>query len=102
MNLTRPYVIREIHKKYFLAGADIVETNSFGATPLVLDDFGLGHLAYDINKKSVELAIEARKEVETKDSPKYIAGSIGPTTKTLSVTGGITFDELVNHFRVQI
>lgn len=102
LNLTRPDVIREIHKKYFLAGADIVETNSFGATPLVLDDFGLGHLAYDINKKSVELAIEARKEVETKDSPKYIAGSIGPTTKTLSVTGGITFDELVNHFRVQI
>ena len=62
LNLTRPDVIREIHKKYFLAGADIVETNSFGATPLVLDDFGLGHLAYDINKKSVELAIEARKE----------------------------------------
>lgn len=102
LNLTKPQLIVDIHKQYYLAGADIVETNSFGGTPLVLDDFNLGHKAYEINKIGAELAVQAKNEVSTDTHPRFVAGSIGPTTKTLSVTGGITFDELVENFYVQV
>lgn len=99
--LTRPDVIANIHRAYLEAGADIISTDTFGGTPLVLNEYNLGHKAEEINKKAVQIAKEVVAEFSTAEWPRYVAGSIGPTTKTLSVTGGITFDELSNHFYVQ-
>ncbi|NTX07161.1 methionine synthase [Myxococcus sp. CA040A] len=100
--LTRPEIIRDIHARYFAAGADVTETDSFGGTPVVLNEFGLGHKALEINAASARLAREAAAEAEAKDGRmRWVAGSVGPTTKAISVTGGITFEELVENFAVQ-
>jgi len=96
--LTRPDVIREIHAEYFAAGADLVETNSFGGTPFVLNEYGLGDRAEQINEAAARVALEAAKQFP---GPRFVAGSMGPTTKTITVTGGITFPELVENFRRQ-
>jgi len=96
--LTRPDVIREIHEAYFAAGSDIVETNSFGGTPFVLNEYGLGDRAEEINEASARIAREAAAKFP---GPRFVAGSMGPTTKTITVTGGITFSELVENFRRQ-
>ncbi|UOF92747.1 methionine synthase [Fodinisporobacter ferrooxydans] len=101
LNLTRPDVIRSIHEQYLDAGADIIETNSFGGTPLVLAEYGLQDKAWEINFESARLAREAADLYSTSDWPRYVAGSMGPTTKTLSVTGGTTFDELAENYFVQ-
>ncbi len=100
--LTRPDVILDIHRKYFEAGSDIVETNTFGATPLVLGEYGLQDKAHEINKKAAEIARQAASDFSTLQKPRFVAGSIGPTTKSITVTGGVTFAELVHHFSVQI
>ncbi|MFI8688313.1 methionine synthase [Rossellomorea sp. NPDC077527] len=99
--LTRPGVIHQIHLEYLAAGADVIETNTFGATPIVLDEYDLGAKAYEINKVAAEIAKKAVQEISTKEWPRFVAGSLGPTTKTLSVTGGISFDELVDNYRIQ-
>ncbi|KML32967.1 methionine synthase [Rossellomorea marisflavi] len=99
--LTAPDVIAHIHAEYLRAGADIVETNTFGGTPVVLDEYGIGHKAYEINRVAAELARKAVDAVSTPEWPRFVAGAMGPTTKTLSVTGGITFDELADDYRVQ-
>ena len=99
--LTRPNVIRSVHRKYLEAGADCIETNTFGATPIVLDEYDLGSQAYEINEKGARLAREEADAFSTPERPRWVLGSMGPTTKTLSVTGGISFDELVDNFRVQ-
>ena len=99
--LTRPDVLTNIHRAYLEAGADIICTNTFGGTPLVLNEYGLGDKAEEINKRAVQLAIEAAEEYSTAEWPRFVAGAIGPTTKTLSVTGGISFDELSENFYVQ-
>ena len=99
--VTRPEVIRSIHEAYFAAGADITETDSFGGTPLVLAEFDLADRAHELNRLSAELAREAAETYSTPERPRWVAGSIGPTTKTISVTGGITFDELIEHFEAQ-
>ena len=99
--LTRPDVIRSVHRQYLEAGADGIETDTFGATPLVLAEYGLGDLAEQINVVASELAREAADQYGTEERPRWVLGSMGPTTKTLSVTGGITFDEMREHFRVQ-
>lgn len=99
--LTRPDVISKIHRAYLEAGADIISTNTFGGTPLVLNEYNLGHKAEEINKRAVELAKVEAEKYSTSDWPRFVAGAIGPTTKTLSVTGGITFDELSENFYVQ-
>ena len=99
--LTRPEVIRSVHRKYLEAGADCIETNTFGATPLVLDEYSLGHLALEINEVGAQLARAEADSFSTADRPCWVLGSMGPTTKTLSVTGGISFDELVDNFRIQ-
>ncbi|MBM7649538.1 5-methyltetrahydrofolate--homocysteine methyltransferase [Bacillus ectoiniformans] len=101
LNLTAPHVIEWIHRSYLEAGADIIETNSFGGTPFVLDEYDLGDQAYEINRKSAELARKCADEFSTPDQPRYVAGAIGPTTKTLSVTGGIDFETLCQNFEVQ-
>lgn len=99
--LTRPDVILDIHKAYLQAGSDIIETNTFGATPLVLAEYQLHEKAYEINKKAAELAKLAAKEFSTSKKPRFVAGSMGPTTKAISVTGGVTFAELVQNFYLQ-
>lgn len=100
--LTRPELVESIHARYFAAGADVTETDSFGGTPLVLAEFGLGHKALEINEVSARLARNAAAAAEAKDGRmRWVAGSIGPTTKAISVTGGVTFEELVDNFAVQ-
>lgn len=101
LNLSAPEVIEHIHREYFAAGADIVETNTFGATSLVLDEYGLGHKAYEINKKAALIARAAADEASKPSQPRFVAGSMGPTTKTLSVTGGSTFEEMSKAYEEQ-
>ncbi|MGQ0508581.1 MAG: methionine synthase [Myxococcaceae bacterium] len=96
--LTRPELIQAIHTEYFQAGADIAETNTFGATPLVLAEYGLAEKAHEINSRAAQLA---RAAADAFSPPRWVAGSIGPTTKAISVTGGVTFDELVENFEAQ-
>lgn len=98
--LTRPDVIRSIHRAYLDAGADIIETNTFGATPLVLAEYDLADQAFEINRRAAQIARESIEE-GAYATPRFVAGSMGPTTKSLCVTGGITFDQLVEHYRVQ-
>ena len=99
--LTRPDIIQEIHESYLKAGCDIVETNTFGATPLVLEEYGLGAKAYEINVAAARLAKKACEKHETAERQRFVAGSIGPTTKAISVTGGVTFEELTRNFQEQ-
>ncbi len=99
--LTRPDVIRGIHEGFLAAGADIVETDTFGATPLVLAEYGLAEQAHAINVAAARLACEAVAVYATPDRPRFVAGSMGPTTKTISVTGGVTWDDLAAHYEVQ-
>jgi 5-methyltetrahydrofolate--homocysteine methyltransferase len=101
LNLTAPTVIESIHRNYFEAGADIVETNTFGATSIVLDEYKLGEKAYEINKAAALLARKAANEAATPEWPRFVAGSMGPTTKTLSVTGGSTFEEMSASYEEQ-
>jgi 5-methyltetrahydrofolate--homocysteine methyltransferase len=98
---TRPDVVRRIHQRYLEAGADIVETNSFGGTPLVLAEYGLADDAFYLNELSAALAREACESFDRHGRLRFVCGSMGPTTKAISVTGGVTFDELGEHFRVQ-
>jgi 5-methyltetrahydrofolate--homocysteine methyltransferase len=99
--LTAPNVIETIHDAYLEAGADIIETNTFGATSVVLDEYELGKHAFKINKTAVEIAKKSVSKYSTDKWPRFIAGAMGPTTKTLSVTGGISFDELKNAYQEQ-
>src|ERR1700691_4531510 len=96
--ITRPDVVLGIHRKYLEAGSDIIETNSFGGTPLVLAEYGLADQAHEINRRAAELARKAADEFSTPSKPRFVAGSIGPTTKAISVTGGVTFGQLRKNF----
>src|SRR5215470_14144135 len=98
---TRPDVVLDIHRKYFAAGADIVETNTFGGTPLVLGEYGLSGQAHELNKRAAELGRQAAEEFAKPGRPRFVAGSMGPTTKAITVTGGVTFPELREHYFVQ-
>nr|WP_144927133.1 methionine synthase [Paenibacillus bovis] len=101
LNLVKPEVVYNIHREYLEAGADIISTNTFGGTPIVLNEYNLGDKAYEINFRAAEMAKKCTKEFSTTDWPRFVAGAMGPTTKTLSVTGGITFEELSDDFYVQ-
>jgi 5-methyltetrahydrofolate--homocysteine methyltransferase len=101
LNLTRPDLIKRIHEEYLEAGSDIIETNTFGAISIVLAEYGLQDRTEEINMAAVRLAKEAVNAYSTPEWPRFVAGSMGPTTKTLSVTGGITFDELAESYYVQ-
>src|SRR5687767_11880116 len=98
---TRPDVVDGVHEGYLTAGCDIVETNSFGGTPLVLAEYGLADQAYELNAASARIARAACARHDTPERTHFVCGSMGPTTKAISVTGGITFEELIEHFRVQ-
>ncbi len=101
LNLVKPEVIAEIHKGFLHAGADIIETNTFGATSVVLAEYDLAHEGRRINVEAAKLARSAADAASTPDKPRFVAGSMGPTTKTISVTGGITFDDLAVSFQEQ-
>ncbi|MFB9990158.1 methionine synthase [Bacillus benzoevorans] len=101
LNITRPDVIESIHEEYLQAGADIIETNTFGATKIVLDEYDLGAKAYEINKLAAEMAKGKAEHYSTPSWPRFVAGSMGPTTKTLSVTGGTTLAELIDSYEEQ-
>jgi len=86
---TRPDVVLGIHRAYLEAGSDVVETNSFGGTKLVLAEYGLADDAYELNFTAAKLARQAADEFS-----RFVAGSMGPTTKAITVTGGVTFPQL--------
>jgi 5-methyltetrahydrofolate--homocysteine methyltransferase len=98
---TRPDVVLDIHRKYFEAGSDIVETNSFGGATIVLAEYGLAADAHFLNKRAAELARQAADEFSRQGKPRFVAGSVGPTTKAITVTGGVTFDGLIEAYYAQ-
>jgi len=99
--LTRPDVISNIHRQYFEAGADIVETNTFGSTSIVLAEYGLAEKAYEISRAASALARIVADELASSGRPRFVAGSMGPTTKSLTVTGGTTFTQLRDSYHEQ-
>ena len=102
LSLTRPDVIREIHEQYLAAGADVIETNTFGATSIAQGDYELPELAYELNIESARLAREACDKYNTPEHPRFVAGALGPQPKTASISPdvndpgarNVTFDEL--------
>ena len=92
--VTRPDVIADIHKEFLAAGADIIETNSFGSTSVVLAEYGLSHQSRYLNREAALIARRVADEASDARATKFVAGSMGPTTKTISVTGGVTFSDL--------
>jgi 5-methyltetrahydrofolate--homocysteine methyltransferase len=98
--LSRPDIIRDIHADFFRAGCDIVETNTFGGSRIVLGEFELADRTHEINVKAAQLAREVAQEFSTKDKPGFVAGSLGPTTKLPSL-GHISFDAMVAAYEEQ-
>ena len=109
LQFTRPDVIAEIHEKYLAAGADIIETNTFGATRVAQDDYGLAPLAREMNVAAAQLARAACDKFSTPDMPRFVAGALGPTPRTASISPdvndpaarNVTFDELRAAYREQ-
>ena len=108
LSITRPEIIKDIHRAYFNAGADIVETNTFSGTSIAQADYDLEHAVFDINYESARLAKEVANEY--KDKPRFVAGSIGPTNRTASISPdvndpgyrAITFDALKVAYKEQV
>src|SRR5215468_2896546 len=98
---TRPDVVLDVHRKYLEAGSDIVETDSFGGTPLVLGEYGLAADAQLLNHQAAALARQAAEEFSRPGKPRFVAGSMGPTTKAITVTGGVTFEGLQHSYYMQ-
>ena len=86
LSLTRPDVIRDIHERYLAAGADLIETNTFGATTIAQEDYGMADLAYEMNLRSAQLARAACDKFSTPEHPRFVAGALGPTPKTASIS----------------
>ena len=107
LSITQPNIIKEIHRGYFNAGADIVETNTFSSTSIAMEDYGLENHIYELNYESAKIAKEVASEFKEN---KYVAGSIGPTNKTASMSPDVNdpgyraihFDELVSSYKEQI
>jgi len=107
--LTRPDVIGQIHADYLAAGADLIETNTFGATRVAQDDYGLGSLAREMNVAAARLAREACDRFSSADKPRFVAGALGPTPRTASISPDVndpgarntSFDELREAYREQ-
>ena len=111
LSLTRPDIIKDIHRQYFEAGADIAETNTFSGTTIAQADYHLEEIVYELNYQSALIAREVADEFtrKTPDKPRFVAGSIGPTNKTASLSPdvnnpgyrAITFDQLKEAFKLQ-
>jgi 5-methyltetrahydrofolate--homocysteine methyltransferase len=86
LSLTRPDVIADIHEGYLAAGADIIETNTFGATTIAQADYEMAHLAREMNLASAKIARAACDKFSTPDKPRFVAGALGPTPKTASIS----------------
>ncbi len=86
LSLTRPDVIRDIHEKYLAAGADLIETNTFGATTIAQADYDMADLAYEMNLASARIARAAADKYSTPDRPRFVVGALGPTPKTASIS----------------
>ena len=109
LQLVKPEVLREIHAQYLAAGADIIETNTFGATSVAQEDYGLAHLAREMNVAAARLAREVADQYQTADKPRFVAGALGPTPRTASISPDVndpgarntSFDELKAAYREQ-
>ncbi len=109
LSLTRPEIIKDIHRQYFAAGADIAETNTFSGTWIAQADYDLEKAVYDINYHSARIAREVADEFTAiePEKPRFVAGSIGPTNRTASISPDVTdpgfraisFDQLVNAYK---
>jgi 5-methyltetrahydrofolate--homocysteine methyltransferase len=110
LSLTQPQIIQSIHEAYLEAGSDIIETNTFGATEIAQDDYAMSDLAYEMNVASAKLARQAVDKFSTKEKPRFVAGAVGPTPKTASISPdvndpaarNITFEELKNSYFNQV
>ncbi|KRE96380.1 methionine synthase [Nocardioides sp. Soil774] len=108
LTITQPHIIRTIHEEYLRAGADVIETNTFNANAVSLADYGLEDLAYELNHASARLAREAADAVATADHPRWVAGALGPTTRTASISPdvndpgarNVSFDQLAEAYLV--
>src|SRR5258708_7168196 len=98
---TRPAWIRDIHRAYLDSGADIIETNSFQGSPIVLAEFKLEAHTHEINVLAAKLAREAADEFSTTSKPRFVAGSLGPTTKSITLRGDISFQEMSDSYYEQ-
>ena len=98
---TRPDLIRRMHAGFLEVGADIIETASFQASPIVLAEYALEPDTRELNRLAATLAREQAAKFSTADKPRFVAGSMGPTTKSISVTGGVTFDQMRDGYQVQ-
>lgn len=111
LSLTRPDIIETIHRQYFEAGSDIVETNTFSGTTIAQADYHLEHVVYELNFESARIAKKVANEFTAKepDKPRFVAGAIGPTNRTASLSPdvndpgyrAITFDQLVKAYKEQ-
>lgn len=112
LTLTQPEAIKDVHRQYFAAGADIVETNTFSGTTIGMADYHMEHLVYELNYESAKIAREVADEftVANPDKPRFVAGSIGPTNRTASMSPdvndpgyrAVTFDDLLVAYKEQV
>ncbi|AWH85004.1 5-methyltetrahydrofolate--homocysteine methyltransferase [Flavobacterium album] len=108
LSLTQPEAVKDVHRQYFAAGADIVETNTFSGTTIGMADYHMEHLVYELNYESAKIAREAANEFT--DRPRFVAGSIGPTNRTASMSPdvndpgfrAVTFDDLLIAYKEQV
>src|SRR5499426_2543622 len=98
LNLTRPEVIRDIHRNYLEAGADCISTNTFGCAPYVLAEYGLADRCHEVTLAAARIAREAADSRSTPDRPRFVLGAMGPGTRTITVTGGVTFDQVLDAY----
>ncbi len=110
LSLVRPDIISEIHRQYLEAGADVIETNTFGATSIAQGDYGLAELAYELNVESAKLARAACEQYSTPERPRFVAGTLGPQPKTASISPdvndpaarNVTFEQLRDAYTEQL
>ncbi|SEE28622.1 MULTISPECIES: homocysteine S-methyltransferase family protein [Tenacibaculum] len=112
LSITQPEAVKEVHRKYFAAGADIVETNTFSGTTIAMADYQMEHLVYELNYESAKIAKEVAQKFTEKEphKPRFVAGSIGPTNRTASMSPdvndpgyrAVTFDELRIAYKQQV
>ena len=99
LNVTARDLMHNVHNRYAMAGADLIKTNTFGAMPWVLDEYGLGHRAYELSRAGAEIVKEICDEYSTPEKPRFVLGSIGPGTKLPSL-GHIHYDEMYEGYKI--